>query len=64
MFVGLALIAFGYLLMMGGGSDDPAVFNEEIFNTQRIGIAPILLILGFVVEIFAIMYHPKKESEK
>ncbi|NVK05037.1 MAG: DUF3098 domain-containing protein [Flavobacteriia bacterium] len=63
LFVGLALIALGYILMIGGGSDDPAVFNEEIFSKQRIGVAPILLVLGFVVEIFAIMYHPKSVRE-
>lgn len=63
LFVGLALIALGYILMIGGGSEDPAVFNKEIFNKQRIGVAPVLLVLGFAVEIFAIMYHPKSVRE-
>ena len=61
-FVGLALMALGYLLMVGGGSEDPNVFNEEIFSTQRIRIAPLLIIIGFVVEVVAIMYQPKKEA--
>jgi hypothetical protein len=61
-FVGLALMAVGYLLMVGGGSDDPNVFNEEIFSTRRIRVAPLLIILGFIVEVIAIMYQPKKEA--
>lgn len=61
-FVGLALMALGYMLMVGGGSDDPNVFNEAIFSTQRIRVAPFLIILGFIVEVFAIMYQPKKEA--
>lgn len=59
LFAGLAIIALGYILMMGGGSDDPEVFNEEIFNSTRIGVAPILLVIGFIIEIFAIMWRPK-----
>lgn len=62
LFVGLAFIVLGYLLMIGGGSDDPAVFNKDIFNFQRIGLAPFLLVVGFAVEIFAIMWHPKSKS--
>lgn len=57
--VGLALIAIGFLLMAGGGSDDPNVFSEEIFSTRRITVAPIVVLLGFAVEIFAIMKKPK-----
>jgi hypothetical protein len=57
--VGLALIAIGFLLMAGGGSDDPTVFSEEIFSTRRITVAPIVILLGFAVEIFAIMKKPK-----
>ena len=47
--------------MIGGGSDDPNVFNDDIFNTQRLTIAPILIAAGFIVEIFAIMYKAKQE---
>jgi hypothetical protein len=56
---GLALIALGFFLMAGGGSEDPNVFSEEIFSTRRITVAPIVILLGFAVEIFAIMKKPK-----
>lgn len=61
LIIGLALICIGLFLMIGGGSDDPNVFNDEIFNTQRLTIAPILIAAGFIVEIFAIMYKAKQE---
>lgn len=60
MFIGLAFLALGFILMIGGGSDDPAVFNPEIFNFQRLTLAPLLLIAGFVIEVFAIMKRPKE----
>lgn len=56
---GLVLIAIGFFLMSGGGSDDPNVFSEEIFSTRRITVAPIVILLGFAVEIYAIMKKPK-----
>lgn len=56
---GLVLIAIGFFLMSGGGSDDPAVFSEEIFSARRITVAPIVILLGFAVEIYAIMKKPK-----
>lgn len=52
---GLILILTGIFLMMGGESEDPNVFSEEIFNFQRLTLAPILIVGGFVLEIFAIM---------
>jgi uncharacterized membrane protein len=61
LIVGFLLICAGLLLMIGGGSDDPNVFNDDIFNTQRLTIAPILIAAGFIVEIFAIMYKAKQE---
>ena len=61
LIVGVLLICAGLLLMIGGGSDDPNVFNDDIFNTQRLTIAPILIAAGFIVEIFAIMYKAKQE---
>lgn len=64
LIIGLVLIAIGYLLMMGGGSDDPNVFNEDVFNARRIIIAPIFVLLGFVVEIYAIMSKPSTEQNK
>lgn len=59
MFIGLAFLALGFILMIGGGSEDPAVFNPAIFDFQRITLAPLLLIAGFVIEVFAIMKRPK-----
>ena len=58
--VGIALIALGFVLMIGGGSSDPNVFNEKMFNTQRLTIAPILVLAGFVVEIVAIFWRKKQ----
>jgi len=60
LIVGLVFLLAGYLLMTGGGSDDPAVFSEKIFDRQRLTLAPILLIIGFAIEAAAILYHPKK----
>jgi hypothetical protein len=61
LILGVVLIIVGFLLMLGGGSDDPAVFNYDMFNFQRMTLAPILIIGGFVVEIFAIMWKPKQK---
>ena len=60
LLVGLALIALGFVLMIGGGSTDPDVFNEKMFNFQRLTLAPILVLAGFVVEIVAIFWKGKK----
>jgi hypothetical protein len=60
MLVGLLVIALGFILMAGGGSDDPAVFNEEIYNFRRIRLAPTLVLIGLAVEIYAIFAQPKK----
>ena len=57
---GLVLILLGITLMIGGGSEDPTQFSEEIFNFQRLTLAPIIIILGFVMGVFAIMYKSKK----
>ena len=54
--IGIALIALGFILMIGGGSNDPDVFNEKMFDFQHITLAPILVLLGFVVEIVAIFW--------
>jgi hypothetical protein len=59
LFIGLAVIMLGFILMIGGGSDDPKVFNPAIFNFQHITLAPILVLAGYVIEIFAIMKKPK-----
>jgi hypothetical protein len=60
MGIGLAVIALGFFLMSGGGSSNPNTFNEkEVYSTTRITIAPILIIAGFIIEVFAIMRKPK-----
>ncbi|PQJ21550.1 DUF3098 domain-containing protein [Tenacibaculum sp. SG-28] len=60
MLIGLAVIALGFILMAGGGSDDPNIFNPEIYSWRRIRLAPTLVILGFGIEIYAILANPKK----
>lgn len=60
MGLGLVVLLVGYILLSGGGSDDPDVFNPAMFDTRRLYVAPILIVLGFVVEIVAIMYKGKK----
>jgi fumarate reductase subunit D len=61
--IGFVIIVLGFLLMVGGGSDDPTVFNEEIFSFRRITLAPVVVLIGFVFEIWAIMKKPKEEKE-
>lgn len=64
MFAGLALILLGFVLMAGGKSPDPHVFNaDEVYSFRRITLAPILIIGGFVVEIVAIMRKPKAQQQ-
>jgi len=62
MFIGLAVIAIGFILMSGGGSDDPKVFNPEIYNFRRIRLAPTLVLIGFGIQIYAILFNKKKED--
>ncbi len=57
--VGLVFIIVGFFLMAGGGSEDPMVFSEEIFSTRRITVAPLIVLLGFAIEIIGIMYRSK-----
>ena len=57
--VGLVVLGIGFLLMIGGGSDDPSVFNYALFDFQRLTLAPILILIGYVIEIFAILWRPK-----
>ncbi len=61
LLVGVAFICLGLFLMIGGGSDDPTVFSDKIFDPQRLTLAPILIAVGFIIEIFAIMYRPKQK---
>ena len=57
---GLTVIALGFILMAGGGSEDPNVFNPEIYNWRRIRLAPTLVLLGFAIEVYAILLNPRK----
>ena len=59
MIIGIIFIALGFILMSGGGSDDPNIFNEEIYSFRRIRIAPLVVIIGFAIEIYAILTNPK-----
>ncbi len=61
LIAGVIIMAIGFILMSGGGSEDPNVFSDAIFNTQRLTIAPILILTGLVIEIFAILHKPKEE---
>jgi membrane-bound ClpP family serine protease len=62
MAIGFAIIIIGFILMAGGGSDDPNVFNPDIFSFRRITLAPVLLLFGFLFEIYAIMKKPKSND--
>jgi hypothetical protein len=59
MLIGLGIIILGFILMIGGGSNDPNVFNEDIFSFRRITLAPIMVLFGFIFQIYAIMKKPK-----
>jgi hypothetical protein len=59
LLIGLVVILLGFLLMIGGGSDDPNVFSEDIFSFRRMTLAPILVLAGYIIEIYAIMKKPK-----
>lgn len=61
MLIGFAFIVLGFILMAGGGSDDPNVFDESIFSWRRIRLAPTLILIGFGIEVFAILLNPNKE---
>jgi hypothetical protein len=61
LLIGLAVIALGFILMSGGGSEDPNVFNEEIFSFRRIRLAPAVVLLGFGIAIYSILKNPKKQ---
>jgi hypothetical protein len=62
MFVGLALLALGFILMTGGGSDTTSTFSTDIFDFRRLTLAPILILGGYAVELYAIMKRPKDQK--
>ncbi len=61
--IGFGIIVLGFILMMGGGSEDPDVFNENIFSFRRITLAPIVVLAGFGFVFWAIMRKPKEKKE-
>lgn len=64
MAIGIAVIALGFILMAGGGSDDPNVFNPDIYNFRRIRLAPTIVLIGFGIEIYAILLNPNKKKKQ
>ncbi|WP_372643885.1 DUF3098 domain-containing protein [Ancylomarina sp.] len=61
LLIGFAIIIIGFMLMIGGGSEDPTVFDEDIFSFRRITLAPMVVLFGFAFEIYAIMKRPKEK---
>jgi len=64
LLIGLLVMVSGYILMMGGGSDDPEVFNYAMFDFRRLVAAPVVIILGIIIEVVAIMGVFKEKKEK
>ena len=62
MLIGIVFITLGFILMTGGGSDDPTVFNPEIYSWRRIRLAPALVLIGFGIEVYAILLNPNKNK--
>ena len=62
-FIGLALMLIGYILMTGGGSDNPEVFNEKMFDFRRLTLSHLCILVGIVFEIFAIFYKSKNKEQ-
>jgi hypothetical protein len=61
LLIGIGVIALGFILMAGGGSEDPKVFNEAIFNFRRIRLAPTVVLIGFGITIYSIFKNTKKQ---
>lgn len=59
LLIGIAVIALGFILMSGGGSDDPNVFNEDVFSFRRIRLAPTIVLIGFGITIYSIFKKSK-----
>ncbi|MFY9152092.1 MAG: DUF3098 domain-containing protein [Prolixibacteraceae bacterium] len=60
--IGFVIIVVGFILMVGGKSSDPNVFNPEIFSFRRITLAPLVVLFGFLFEIYAIIKKPKEDK--
>ena len=62
MLIGLVMMIAGFILMIGGGSSDPDVFNEAMFDARKLVAAPIVILLGIIVVIAGIMKKPKEDK--
>lgn len=62
LLIGLGIIALGFILMSGGGSDDPKVFSDAIFDFRRIRLAPTVVLIGFGFTIYAILKNPASKT--
>ena len=60
MIIGVTFIIMGFILMSGGGSDDPNIFKDEIYNFRRIRLAPALILIGFAIQVYAILKSSNK----
>ena len=61
MLIGIGVVILGFILMIGGGSEDPGVFNEEIFSWRRITLAPIISLIGYGIIFYAILHKEKAD---
>ena len=62
LLIGIAVIAFGFILMSGGGNDDPKVFNEAVFSFRRIRLDPTIVLIGFGITIYSIFKKSKSSN--
>jgi len=62
LFLSFIVIALGFILMSGGGSDDPKIFNDAIFNFRRIRLAPTLVLVGFGIAMFSILTRERAKK--
>ena len=64
LLIGIGIVILGFILMSGGGSGDPEVFNaDEIFSARRITVAPIVCLIGYAFVIYAIMRKPREVEQ-
>ncbi|WP_040247087.1 DUF3098 domain-containing protein [Psychroserpens mesophilus] len=63
MLIGLGFIVLGFMLMSGGGSDDPNIYDPSIFSWRRIRLAPAMVLIGFGIQVYAILLNPNKDSK-
>lgn len=64
MIIGVGFIILGFILMAGGGSDDPTIFNPEIYSWRRIRLAPTFILIGFAIEVYAILLNPTSKNNE